>query len=472
MEKQLQMSGFSAALPFLLMTFLILPIWLAVLLPLTIVYHVLAMLVSNFVVSKKIAKVDTEEPLLGPSLTAKDSRELDLIIYGSSGYTGLMATKYLAKQYGSEIKWAIAGRNRTQLEKIKRDLGPRAKDLQIIVADCNDVQQLRTMVQKTKVVISTVGPFDMYGSLLVRMCAENGTHYCDITGEIDWVRKMIDKYDECAKRSGAVVVHLCGHDCVPWDLSAQALAAELRKNGDSMANLSFYDEVVGSASGGTIATIFHSLSNRVQYDASLGFDPLLKTDNGTRSSAKFLVANPKFLGYSREIGAWTGPFVMAVVNANCIKRSHAVQPYGTKVVYKEAQVYSNFFAGWVQVMGLIIFATILAFPPLKFLMFAVGLLPKPGQGPSEEELDKGFLKVTGIATGEKGTQVKSSFYFPTDPGYRDTARMLVEAGLTLALNKPLCQGGSKTPALAMGPALIDRLVTTGSAFNVQTTFRP
>jgi len=210
------------------------------------------------------------------------------------------------------------------------------------------------------------------------------------------------------------------------------------------------------------------LNNRQQYRSSLKFDPFLKTLLGNKSENKLIVKNQASLGYSSEYKHWVGPFVMAMVMANCIRRSNAVNNYSSKLVYKEALVFPNFFAGFNYMMGLIVMGTAFYCPPLKWALRTF-ILPAPGQGPSESSMDSGFLKVTGIATGSNGTKVKSVIYYPTDPGYRDTARMLVESGLSLALegDKIKATGGVWTPATCQGEVLLNRLVQTGSSFEIQ-----
>ena len=338
------------------------------------------------------------------------------------------------------------------LEAIRKELveiDPSLASLPLIIADSDNLSSLCQMTTNTKVVISTAGPFDKYGTNLVRCCAEFGTHYCDITGESDWVRQMIDKYDEKAKATGARIVHFCGHDCVPWDLIVLECSKKLRSVGDSILEINCYDELNGTASGGTLATIFHSLSNRVKYTSSLGFDPLLKLASGDKSIAVFKAKNQSSLGYSDQHKCWVGPFVMAMVMANCVRRSHSLGAYSAKMTYRECIIFPGFMAGCIYMMDMITIGLIIASPPLSWALLATGVLPNPGQGPSEKMMDDGYLKISAYASGENSSnKVKAQFYFPTDPGYRDTARMLVESGLVLALQSARLKvgGGIWTPA--------------------------
>ena len=192
----------------------------------------------------------------------------DIVVFGATGFTGKMAAKYIARQYGCRFRWAIAGRRRAALEAVRNELSlidNSLSNLPIIIADSADLVSLHSMTMLTKVVITTAGPFDKYGSDLVRYCAENGTHYCDITGETDWVRKMIDLHDNVAKRTGARIVSFCGHDCVPWDLCVLELSKKLQSRGETLDEVSFFDFIRSAPSGGTMATVFHSLQNRFYY---------------------------------------------------------------------------------------------------------------------------------------------------------------------------------------------------------------
>jgi hypothetical protein len=183
-------------------------------------------------------------------LKPRASRKYDVVLFGATGFTGSLAAKYLVKQYkNSGLKWAIAGRNQKALETVRAELNVNANDLDILIADASKPETLRALVADTRVVITTVGPFVRYGTPLVEACALFGTDYCDITGETDWVRNMIDKYDDIAKVSGARIVNFCGHDCVPWDLCAFKAAEALKQQGESMVDIKCFDEICGSASG-------------------------------------------------------------------------------------------------------------------------------------------------------------------------------------------------------------------------------
>jgi len=490
-KKELALSG-SAALPqFLLVAGIVTPLWLTVLLPCAIASQAVSFVwnkvnKSGSANDSRGSKPHEVKKVLGKA-SDKESRSFDIVVFGATGFTGKMAAIYLAKNYGRSIRWAIAGRRKSALDEIRKELLNLNSDfngfdpddaIPIIIADSGNLETLHIMTRQTVCVVTTAGPFDKYGSLLVESCALQGTHYCDITGETDWVRKMVDQFDDLARESGARIVSFCGHDCIPWDLMVLECSKHLKKKGERLESISFYDEINAGPSGGTMDTVFHSLGNRVKYHSRIGFDPLLKTAapaslvDGMRkhepSANKVISKTQQWLAYSKEFGAWTGPFVMAMVMCNCVRRSNVLNNYNSKLVYKEAAVYPSFMAGYCNVMSLIVLGTVLMCPPLKVIMQKY-VLPKPGEGPSEAEMDAGFLRVTGFGSGSGGSKVRASIYFPTDPGYRDTARMLVESGLALALDGAQIKvgGGLFTPASCQGDVLLRRLVDTGSTFVIE-----
>ena len=289
-KKVLELSGFSALPQFLLFAGIVTPLWLTVLLPCTLASQAVSFVQNKITPVKKTAKNNThiqDGSLQVVCGTASDSskRVFDIVVFGATGFTGKMAAVYLAKKYGRSVRWAIAGRRLSALEKIRDELLTLNKDyaglpadecIPIIIADSGDLASLDAMNEKTICVLTTAGPFDKYGSLLVQSCARQGTHYCDITGETDWVRKMVDQHDDLARQSGARIVSFCGHDCIPWDLLVLECSKHLRKKGETLEQIEFFDEINAAPSGGTMDTVFHSLGNRVKYTSQLGFDPLLK----------------------------------------------------------------------------------------------------------------------------------------------------------------------------------------------------
>lgn len=471
--KTLPLSSTREVLPqFLLAAAVGFPFWLGVLLPSALATQAGKFLI-NKIFGKKLTPHESSRDISNDELQAvtpcSDSpRKFDIILFGATGFTGRLAALYIARTYGTSIRWAIAGRRKEGLNKIREelsDINSSLSSLDLIIADSSKPETLQNMVIKTRVVITTAGPFDKYGSDLVKQCALNGTHYCDITGEADWVRKMIDKYDEVAKKSGAKIVHFCGHDCVPWDLAVSECARILKEeSGEELTAVNVFDRANSGPSGGTLATVIHSLKDRVRFKPMLGFDPMLKTQSGRMSETKTVANNQSFLGYSRHERAWVGPFAMAMVNVTCLKRSNSLKNYGSNVVYHEAAVYPSFLAGFVTMVAGLYLVTSFFYPPLLWFLQTF-LLPSPGQGPSNIQLSAGFLGISCEATGSRGSRAFCELYFPNDPGYVDTARMLVESGLTLSLENSSLDttGGIWTPAPCLGKTLLNRLSKTGTS---------
>lgn len=287
---------------------------------------------------------------------------------------------------------------------------------------------------------------------------------------------MIESYDDIAKKTGATLVSCCGCDSVPWDISTFAVANYLKENNnEGLKRIQFFDEMAGAASGGTLETLFESMAHPESKKNNLGYDPLLKVP-GTKDKAAVGLSskNQSFLGYSSFHKSWVGPWALATGNSLIVKRSNAILNYsGDKnLVYEEALVYPSFSVGFNEMFSMIIFGTSLFFWPLGWVMRTF-VLPKPGEGPSREIMENGFLNLVGYATGTNGTKVKSQLYYPKDPGYMDTGRMLAEAGLTLALeeDKLTTTGGYLTPSSGLGRTYLQRLLNTGCKIDIQTDKR-
>lgn len=401
--------------------------------------------------------------------------QYELVIYGATGFTGRLAALYLAKQYESTINWAIAGRSQAKLDAIRVECGGIPD---VLIADSGDEAALAALVAKTKVVCSFAGPFSRYGSKLVAACAASGTHYCDITGEIDWVREMIAKYDEKARQSGARIVSLTGHDSLPWDIMTLMLSKKLRESNPNaeLKRVEMFDHIKSAPSGGTLETavgILFGQDAKVKAPEvkALGYDPLLKLNRDGAGASEFKVS-AKNVGFVEGADAKKGHamvrsnFFMAGVNANTVKRSNALNGYGKSVVYCEGMTWKSSFGAYRFMLGMALFGVALAIPPIRWLLRKF-VLPKPGEGPSEESMKKGFLNITGVGTSTEGKVVKATMRFSVDPGYLDTARMCVESGLTLALDEAKLHnktGGVLTPACCQGEAVLNRLLSTGTAF--------
>ena len=278
---------------------------------------------------------------------------------------------------------------------------------------------------QAKVVASTVGPFARYGTLLLSLCAENGVDYCDITGETNWAREMIAKYDDIARDRGARVVCFCGHDSIPWDLSTYMLAKKLKTEaGESLASVDFYDDIDSAPSGGTLETAFGIMFGKEKgmkfsEQKKLGYDALMKASDGSKSAHALKARNVGLTVKPSSVKSdpYRSFFFMAPVNANTVKRSNALNGYGEAVVYCEGQSFKSFLGAFYFLFTTVLYGLAVAVGPVRNFMRTF-YLPKPGQGPSEEQMNKGYLKVFGVAKGTAGTTVKSTMSFSVDPGYK------------------------------------------------------
>lgn len=394
------------------------------------------------------------------------SREFQLVLYGATGFTGNLAVRYLSQNYSGKIRWAIAGRSESKLQQLASTFEPAPG---IIIADSSDEAALRRLASRTEAVATCAGPFSRYGSKLVAACVAEGTGYSDITGEIGWVREMIAEYHDKAAASGARIVHLCGHDSVPWDLMTLMLAKKLREKGEDLASVDMFDDIRSKPSGGTLETAIGILfgkdgkGSKSTAVKSLGFDPLLKLSGTSTPSINSVCArNVSVLEISPKPRTM---FVMAGVNANAVKRSNAINGYGPKVIYREGQVFKSIAGAVAYICGMMTLGLLLFVPPTRWLLRKF-VLPAPGEGPSEEFMKSGYLTVEGRAVGSKGTKVNAKMRFVVDPGYLDTARMVVESALALALDKDKIKvaGGVYTPAACQGEVLLNRLLATGTSF--------
>lgn len=401
-----------------------------------------------------------EYPAVRDGPLAEINRKYDVVVYGASGFVGGLCCKYLAERYGNKVRWAIAGRRKDALEKVKAECLILNNKLQVdvLVVDAGNEVSLHEMCAQTKVVISTVGPFQLYGTPLVRACIACETHYCDITGEVDWHAGLIEHYDAEARKRKTNIVSFCGHDSIPWDLTTMMLADKLG-NG-KLKKIDLADEIMGNPSGGTLLTVLESLPPKpYKSQTGLKFTPLLLSAENKKS--EYSTKNTSALGPVRtELGQWGGPFVMTACNSAVVGRSNALNGYGKNVEYREARVGPNLSTVVGRYFQLAALGPMLILP--EFLRDRV--LPQPGQGPSEAAMQASYLQVTAVATSEDGAKAGGRMYFKVDAGYRDTARMLVESGLSIALEGEKCpgKGGVLTPATCQGKVLFDRLLETGS----------
>ncbi len=401
-----------------------------------------------------------------------EERQYDVIVWGATGFTGKLIVEYLYETYGldGDVGWAIAGRSAEKLEQIKKDVaGENADKIPHVVANSHDEESLRAMVSDTRAVCSTVGPYALYGTELVQLCAELGTHYCDLTGEIPWMRKMIDQYFTVAESSGARIVHSCGFDSIPSDLGTFYVQQMMQEKHGVYAPRVKCRVIAfeGGMSGGTFASGM-SMMEELKNDPSLielTEDPYaLNPSNMPRGDDG---PDQTTAEYDQDFHQWTAPFIMAPLNSRVVRRSHALMdyPWGKHFRYDEAVLSGDGPGGLAKAtltsgaMGLM--QGMMRLEPARSL--AARVAPAPGEGPSEETIRNGFFEIelfaahpedpeknlTAVVTGDR------------DPGYGATSKMIAESAVCLAKDNLDTPTGILTPAVAMGMSLVNRLKDKG-----------
>lgn len=394
-------------------------------------------------------------------------RELDLVLFGATGYTGQVVAEYLQKHAPSGLRWALAGRSQGKLAQVNEDLG---LSLPTIVAASDDEASLRAMAKRATVVISTVGPYAKLGLPLVRACAAEGTHYVDLTGEVQFTRTSIDECNAAAKKSGACIVHSCGFDSIPSDLGCLVLHDHFAAGGHGgLARATLYvDKMKGGFSGGTaqsMLTLFDDAA-RSRTVRELLVDPYALVPNRTEDRGPDHDDDPRAL-HDDVVDTWTAPFVMAQINTRVVRRSNALlgYPYGKDFRYAERTVFPRgakgavlahaFAAGYRTVLQLGSAA------PTRAVLRRV--LPSAGVGPTRAEREAGFFRITVRGRAQDGTGGAVRIVGNADPGYGETATMLSEAALLLTTGTH--PGGVSTPAAALGLPLVARLRAAGMQWN-------
>lgn len=403
-------------------------------------------------------------------------REFDLIVWGATGFTGKLVAEYLLDVYGVNrgLRWAIAARSDSKLQSLRDALGPKASALPLLTAESHDRDSLDAMANRTRCVISTVGPYALYGSKLVGACVAAGTHYCDLAGEVQWMRSMIDRYESAAKESGARIVHACGFDSIPSDLGVLFLQDTARERfGKPCSQIRMRVKAMrGGASGGTIASMMNAMAEGKadREVARIIVSPYsLNPKNEQHGPDRRDQTGPL---YDEDLDAWTAPFVMAGINTKIVRRSNALMDfdYGRDFRYEEAMLTGSGLTGRLKALQLTAgLGAIMLVGSVDWLrsMLAKRMLPKPGEGPSQEERENGFFNIV-FAGRVNGNRIFARVTGDRDPGYGSTSKMIGESGVCLALDELDTGGGFWTPASAMGKQLIDRLqANAGLKFSIE-----
>jgi short subunit dehydrogenase-like uncharacterized protein len=389
--------------------------------------------------------------------------KFDIVVYGATGFTGQLVAEYLAAHYKGDrdLKWAMAGRSKDKLAAVRDAIGAPA-DTPLIVADASDPASLKAMVDQTRSVISTVGPYLLYGSELLAICVASGTDYFDLCGEPPWMRRMIDTHEATAKSTGARIVFSCGYDSLPFELGVFCAQEQASKLFGAPTNRvkGRVREMRGTFSGGTAASM-RALFTAAASDPSLV--ALLRNP---------FALTPGFEGpkqppgnrpvFDQDLDTWSAPFVMANINTRNVHRSNFLLgfPYGRDFVYDEMMLAGPGEQGEALAKRIAIANT-------SEKMNSGG--PKPGEGPSKEERENGMYDLLFVAIAPDGKQARAVVKGDRDPGYGSTSKMISECAICLLRDMPDVPAGIWTPGAAMGHKLIKRLVDhAGLTFGVES----
>ena len=407
-----------------------------------------------------------------------DSKPFDIIVFGATGFTGRLVAEYLNKTYGigGEVRWAMAGRSARKLAEVRDALGIDAA-LPLLVADASDAEALAGLVKQTRVVLTTVGPYQKYGEPLIRACAAAGTDYVDLCGEPGWMAQMVPQLQDTARASGARIVFSCGFDSIPFDLGVvYAQQASQQQFGAPLTRVHGRVKVMkGTFSGGTIASMLATME-------AIGRDHSLVKTLGNPFALTPGFKGPRqpddnIAAYDDLAKSWTAPFVMAPINTKNVHRSHFLLglQWGKDFVYSERMLTGDGAGGEKRANKMAraskLQTMLLAFAPTRALLRRFSL-PKPGEGPSLEQREKGRYEVLFFGETADGKKLTASVAGDRDPGYGSTCKMIAESALCLVrdVDRTATPGGVWTPGAAMGMTLVKRLQErAGLIFDIAKT---
>jgi len=387
------------------------------------------------------------------------AREFGIVVYGATGYTGRLVCEYLNNQYGvnGDVTWAMAGRSQEKLVAVRDEMGI-PKDVPFVISDASDYASIEAMVKRTTVILTTVGPYQLYGSDVVKACAAAGTDYVDLCGEPSWMHEMIPAHQAAAKASGARIVFSCGFDSVPFDLGVYFLQQTAKeKLGGPVSRIKGRVRTMnGTFSGGTLASFKETMKAAAKNPELINvlMDPFSLTEafNGPEQPSGMAPI------FDEDLNSWSAPFVMATINTKNIHRSNYLlgHEYGDDFVYDEMLLTGPGDQG-EAIAKAVAADKSMANDPMQ-----------PGEGPTKEAREAGSYDVLFVGSNSAGGRVMASVKGDKDPGYGSTCKMISESAVCLLKNPDAASGGIWTPASAMGSLLIDRLQkNAGLTFTVE-----
>ncbi|GAA6151907.1 saccharopine dehydrogenase family protein [Pseudoteredinibacter isoporae] len=376
------------------------------------------------------------------------NREFGIVVYGATGYTGRLVCEYLNQQYGvnGDVVWAMAGRSEEKLAAVRDEMGIPS-NIPMLVADASNPESIQALASRAQVVLTTVGPYQLYGNDLVKACAEAGTDYVDLCGEPAWMHEMIGAHQEAAKASGARIVFSCGFDSVPFDLGVHFLqqAAQEKFSAPLPRIKGRVRAMNGTFSGGTLASFKATMAAAAKDPELVNvlMNPFALTGsfNGPEQPSGLTPI------YEDDLKSWSAPFVMATINTKNIHRSNFLMghQYGEDFSYDEMMLTGPGDNGEAMAKAIAEDKSMANDPK------------KPGEGPSKEERENGFYDVMFVGSNGSGDSLVASVKGDKDPGYGSTCKMIAESAVCLLKNPEAASGGVWTPASAMGGLLIERL---------------
>lgn len=402
------------------------------------------------------------------------AKKYDVILYGASGFTGKQTVRYFMENAPTNLKWAIAGRNAKKLTEVRDEISPKLKSIDIIEADSQDWIAIQKLIESTRLVLTTAGPYNLYGKNILASAAELGVDYVDITGETAFIRSMMDTHEDIAKKSGAKLIPFSGFDSVPSDLGVFIAVQHLKEKWNTTTDsIRGAFSMKGSFNGGTLLSMINILEFGDWIKMS---DPaiLIRSEiGGVRLSPDLHKAT-----LDKTLNRWLAPFMMAIINTRVVNRSAVLfndygQPYGPQFSYSEHHNISdswNPIPAYVMAKGFMLFQSLGKIGPFRELLRKLG--PSASEGPSEESMNNGYYRIDVIAKGTNGKKVIAELSGTGDPGNRATVLFACESALALATQRDSLPGGKKrsgflTPSTGLGNVLIARLKAKGVTIQVR-----